>query len=248
MKNSGIYKIQSQINPKRFYVGSAVDLKDRWRCHLKDLRKNKHGSIKLQRHYNKYNESDLVFIVLEPCFPQFLITREQHYINTLNPYFNICKIAGSRLGCKCSEETLKKMSEASKGNKIWLGKKHSEESKRKIGLSSKGRKVSQETRQKISKALKGNKNMLGKTTSEATKLKISKALKGRIVSDESRSKTGDAHKKPILQFDKGMNFIKEWDSSNSAIKELSLNQSNLSMCLNGRRRKTGGFIWKLKSA
>jgi hypothetical protein len=37
-----------------------------------------------------------------------LISREQYYIDLLNPEYNICKVAGSRLGCKHSPETLLK--------------------------------------------------------------------------------------------------------------------------------------------
>jgi len=110
MKISGIYKIQSQIKPDRVYIGSAIDIKDRWWNHIGKLKNNKHGNAKLQNHFNKYGENDLIFIIIEPCFSQFLIIREQFYINTTNPYFNICKIAGSCLGRKHSEESKIKMS------------------------------------------------------------------------------------------------------------------------------------------
>lgn len=42
-----------------------------------------------------------------------------------------------------------------KGHKLWVGKKHSEETKRKLSLLRKGRKLSKEWKEKISKALKG---------------------------------------------------------------------------------------------
>ena len=67
MKISGIYKIQSLIKPERIYIGSGCDLKRRRNYHWNDLRKNKHHSILLQRHYNKYGESDLSFSVLLGC-------------------------------------------------------------------------------------------------------------------------------------------------------------------------------------
>lgn len=251
MKISAIYKIQSKIKPERIYIGSAVDIKDRWRCHLKDLRNNKHHSKKLQRHYSKYGESDLKFTVLIGCEKSELIKHEQFFIDSYNPYFNCCITAGSCMGTKRSKETIEKMRIASTGNQIWLGKKHTEESKIKIGLASKNRIpwnkgltgiYSEETRRNISESLKG------KPLTAETKLKISNSLKGRIVSIEARHKTGEAHKKPILQFDLNMNFIKEWESSNSAIEKLVLNRSGLSMCLNGRSKTTSGFIWKFKVA
>jgi len=57
-----------------------------------------------------------------------------------------------------SKETRKKLSEANKGNVPWMkGKKHTEETKRKMSIALTGRVASQETRNKISKALTGKK-------------------------------------------------------------------------------------------
>lgn len=49
-------------------------------------------------------------------------------------------------------------SESAKGNQSRLGKKHSEETKRKIGKTSRGRKHSEETKKKIGKTRMGYKN------------------------------------------------------------------------------------------
>lgn len=119
MRNSAIYKIQSIAKPEKIYVGSAISVKDRWRCHLKGLRNNKHHSIKLQNHFNKYGELDLVFIIIEPCFPEFLLIREQHYIDKLKPWFNICPTAGSQLGTKRSPEQCERIRLSHIGQKSW---------------------------------------------------------------------------------------------------------------------------------
>jgi group I intron endonuclease len=110
MKISGIYQMQSKIKPIRIYIGSAVNINDRWRCHLKDLKKQKHHSKKLQNHYNKYGESDLQFSILLGCEISDLIRIEQYFLDSHNPYFNTCKIAGSCLGIKRSKETRQKQS------------------------------------------------------------------------------------------------------------------------------------------
>ena len=135
MKISGIYQIRSRIKPDRIYIGSAGNIAYRWGVHLFDLRKNKHHSIKLQRHYNKYGKNDLIFSILIGCDKEDLIITEQFYLDGYKTYFNICKIAGSQLGMKRSEESCKKISESLKGHK-----------------------VSEEARRKISKAMIGNKN------------------------------------------------------------------------------------------
>jgi group I intron endonuclease len=183
MKINGIYKIQSKIKSERIYIGSAINIKRRWSQHLSDLRLNKHGNNKLQNHFNKYGESDLVFIIVELCFPEFLTAREQYYIDKWNPYFNICKIAGSVLGCKMiawnkgknlSLEHCKNLSESHKGQKAWnKGKKASEETKRRLSESHKGIRLSKETREKLSQFNKG------KIFSIETRKKISEANKGK---------------------------------------------------------------------
>lgn len=132
MKLSGIYKIQSIIHPERIYIGSAININRRHRQHLRDLKLNVHHSIKLQRHFNKYGENDLVFTIIEECPLDILIIKEQYYIDLNNTYFNICKTAGNCSGRvpwnknkKMSNEFSQKMKIASTGNKNRLGHKHS---------------------------------------------------------------------------------------------------------------------------
>jgi hypothetical protein len=62
----------------------------------------------------------------------------------------------------------------------WTGKKHSEETKRKMSLSAKGKKkspFSKEWRENLSKARMGNKNNLGHKASEETRKKMSESHK-----------------------------------------------------------------------
>lgn len=141
MGNSGIYKIQSIIKPERYYVGSAVNIRRRWNEHLLRLKINIHHSEKLQRHFNKYGESDLIFIVLEPCFPEFLIAREQYYIDKLEPFFNSSLTAGSILGFNHSEETKQKMRKPkSEETKKKMRKPKSKEARLNMSRSKKGKK------------------------------------------------------------------------------------------------------------
>jgi group I intron endonuclease len=168
MTISGIYKIQSIINPDRVYIGSAVKLSERKNTHLWLLRKNKHHSKKLQRHYNKYGENDLVFSVLIECDKLKLIRKEQCYMNIYKPYFNCCEVSGSRLGYKESEEVKKKLSDASKGkpksqemkdklkgNKNALGFKHTKET-----CDKHRHPASEETKRKMREHALKNKDML----------------------------------------------------------------------------------------
>ena len=119
----GIYQIQSRIKPSRIYIGSAVNITKRWAQHLERLRKRIHHSRKLQRHYNKYGESDLMFSMVLTCDREHLIEHEQYFLDTLKPYFNTSPNAYSQLGLKHSEATKKKISEATKeGMKRYFAK------------------------------------------------------------------------------------------------------------------------------
>jgi len=194
MKISGVYKIESRIKPKRGYIGSAINIHDRWIFHLWNLRKNIHNNKKLQRHYNKYGKNDLIFSILISCAKEDLINTEQFFIDSYNPYFNICKIANSQLGIKRSEETKEKI------RLVHIGKKHSDEtrinmSKNHADISGKnnpmygihisgknhwnyGKHFSKESRRKMSESHKGDKNYnYGKHFSDEHKQKISQSEK-----------------------------------------------------------------------
>ena len=183
-----IYKISSQIHPERIYIGSAVNAKKRKANHFSMLKKNSHHSVKLQRHCNKYGIEDLCFEILESVmFKEDLIMREQFYMNLLNPYFNICKTAGSCLGTKMSKETKLKISKSHIGLNTWAkGRKMSKEerlinSKSKIGINTwqKGKKHSEETKKKMSKSHMGlNTWAKGRKILDETKKKISLSISG----------------------------------------------------------------------
>lgn len=186
--NSGIYQIVNIINGEK-YIGSAVNIKKRWNQHLSQLRKGTHGNKYLQRAYDKYGEDAFKFSVLETIlFSDCLIDLEQKYIDKLNPEYNLCPTAGSPLGVKRSEETKKKISENSKGNKNNLGKHFSEETKLKMSKAKKDKHYP-----KVSEARKGKpSNTKGKhwKLSEETKLKMSKAKNGNHYPKISEARKG----------------------------------------------------------
>ena len=80
--------------------------------------------------------------------------------------------------------------------------------------------------------------------SEATKKAIAEALKGIPLSEEHRKAIGEAKSKKILQFTKSREFVREWPSAYEAERELGIAHSNICGCCNGKRKSTGGYIWK----
>lgn len=85
---SGIYKIVNIINNK-FYIGSSKELNRRWSEHKSELKHNKHINIILQRAWNKYGIDCFNFEIIEECDVNILLEREQFYIDTLKPKYNI---------------------------------------------------------------------------------------------------------------------------------------------------------------
>jgi len=197
--NSGIYKIANKIT-KDFYIGSAINLANRFSSHKSKLQRNMHESPILQNVYNKYGLENLSFETIEIITNKNnLIKKEQQYLDELNPKYNICKVAGSRLGQKASKETKRKLSKCRKGNKNCLGYKHTDETKKKMSESHKNFIHSEESKKKISetkrsqkrkpftnehkehlsKSLIGNTRSLGYKHTDETKRKMSIAQKNR---------------------------------------------------------------------
>jgi len=110
---SGIYRWNNLVT-RSSYVGSAVNLTKRlsqyfsFRFLKKEIQRNK--SI-ISNSLLKYGYNNFSLDILEYCEPSLLIKREQYYLDTLKPEYNILKIAGSRLGSKHSPETLLKFKE-----------------------------------------------------------------------------------------------------------------------------------------
>lgn len=179
----GIYKIQSYKYPKKYYIGSSSNIKKRINEHKLKLLKGEHDNPKLQNHFNKYSWQDLECSIVEECEREKLIEREQYYIDTLNPWFNICKVAGNCLGKKHSEETKIKLRKARNRRPSPRGWHHTEEQKNKWSKNRKGRKLSKETIEKIIKKATGRK----RSEEFKAKMSLSSHFRGQ---DHSGAKNG----------------------------------------------------------
>jgi group I intron endonuclease len=154
---SGIYIIKTKNN-NRFYIGSAINLYNRMHTHLTHLKQNKHCNAKLQRFVNKYGIENLFFECVELCDKDNLIKREQFYIDTLKPFYNIARIAGSTLGTKITKEQSEKLSKLRKGKQNSLGRKYSKETILKMSESAKKRGLHPAFKEASKKANTGRKH------------------------------------------------------------------------------------------
>lgn len=173
MSIGGIYKIINKQN-NNFYIGSSSDIKQRWRWHKYALRGNRHSNTYLQNAWNKYGEENFEFEVLMLCHELLLLRREQWFLDNWKPEYNVNPIASkppSQKGKKHSKEAKEKLSKAHKGkilskkhkNNIssslkdlyktqkhhMVGKRHSEKTKNKIGLSGEENSYSKLTKEKV---------------------------------------------------------------------------------------------------
>ncbi len=185
LNKSGIYCIKNKVNNK-VYIGSAVNFRTRFISHRTNLNNNKKQPNRyLQFAWNKYEESNFEFIILEYVENRKdLRNVEQKWMDKLNVLdknygYNICPKAENSSGYKHTEDALKKMKKTQSNRKP----------------------ISEETRKRMSKAQKGlklgkNHPNYGKTMSEETKKKIGKGNKGHT---KSRGENNPAAKYNELQ-------------------------------------------------
>ncbi len=95
---SGIYRILCKPTGK-IYIGSAVNLRERWGQHRRSLYRGNHRNCHLQHAWNKYGEGCFVFSILELVEVPNLLPAEQEWLDKTrcadrNIGFNIYDTAG----------------------------------------------------------------------------------------------------------------------------------------------------------
>jgi len=133
----GVYFIVNKCNGK-IYVGSSINIRNRFSVHKYYLRHKKHDNKFLQSDWDKYGEHSFEFNIVEESNSKEESTdRENYYIKLLNVCdksigYNIHENAESPLGYRFSEESKAKISErvSGEGNPFY-GMEHKVESKQK---------------------------------------------------------------------------------------------------------------------
>jgi group I intron endonuclease len=223
MKKGLIYCLKCPIKNEIRYIGQTTRKIEK--------RLNEH-KYKLEKRNNKRNHWLKKLRELELIDNLEILLLGEYDINILDDMETNWIIYYLNEGCDLTNTILKGGFGGYRSWKEEVNKKRSEKLK-----GRKKKKLSESTRLKISLSLKGKPGRnTGNKHSEETKNKISKSKIGTIPHNI----------KKIKQFDINGNFIKEWDSSQQAAKELGLSQGNIAIVASksGRRKSTGGFIWE----
>lgn len=180
--NSGVY-ILYNIFTGRKYVGSSRNLKHRRVSHFSGMKNGTHENYKIRKECATYGIDSFRWEILERCELEWLIEREQWWMDSIKPELNILLTADNH---NCTETERRKESRRRQAEKI-TGRKQSQEEKDKRAKSirefwarpeNKGKKVvSQEQRKVLSEKNTGENNPnWGRHRSHETKEKSRDSL------------------------------------------------------------------------
>ena len=230
----GIYKITSPSG--KVYIGQTTNFTKR-----KNYYKNgaKPYQIRIHNSLQKYGYDAHTIVLIEQCSAEILNERERYW----QDFYDV--IGENGLNCRLtetkdksgfiSEESKVKMSEARKGrvfDQNWIeklriaatGKRHTEETKKRMSEIFKGKKKSSEH---ISKLPQNQKGYKGKKRSEETKLKQS------LNSGTART---------VYQYTHDLTYVAEYRSCSEAKRQLGI--SNIGDAALGKLKTAGGFKWR----
>lgn len=123
-KLTGVYAIRNITNDDIYIGSTAIGFGERFCEHKSLLNRKVHNNPILQAAWNKYGQDSFFFGIVEVCEKHETLIREQFFLDSLNPKYNLAKVAESN----------------------FRGRKHSNESKKKMSISRSGRPWSESSR------------------------------------------------------------------------------------------------------
>lgn len=235
-----IYRIDNLENGN-FYIGQTrMTLSKRFTDHKSEARR---GKVMVTL-YNAMRKYGIDMFTIEPIevieaqtkeeLTDLLNQREIHYISTLKPPYNEAPGGLGHTGVEWTEERRSNFKKLMSGeNNPNYGKPLSDETKAKLSSALKGRVITEESRKKRSETMKGV------PKSDETRKRMSEAQKNRV-RPVARSKKAIT----IEQYDTNGNLLKVFASLKDASLEVGCQSSGISLCLKGRLKTSGGFVWK----
>lgn len=269
-KISGVYSIKN-ITSGKLYIGSSIDIRDRFLQHKRRLKRGTHPNPKLQSAFNKHGIENFIFEIIEVVHDLSKLTeREQYHLNEVlsansdnlwifeEKSYNILRVAGNLYGFKHAEDSKIKMSKTKSNlskdiiipsdeevyNKIYKIDEPVEIVKKDETNPFYGKKHSDHTKSIMSNYKKGSKNFFYGTGPMVNKSHSNLSKKKISISNSGKN---NKNSKPIIQISVSGEVIREYYSSGEASKMTGISQGNINLCCNGLRRSASGYIWKFKS-
>ncbi len=197
---AGVYLIYCH-KTRMAYVGSSKNVARRLTSHRHNLRHGIHGNSHLQNAWDRYGEQAFSMGLLESCVEGEQLQHEQVWLDIwlgAGASYNRHPKAESPLGVKWTDEEKQKASQRVKANPPFLGRTHSEQSRKLISAHASkrlgernpffGKSHTDATKAALSLANKGNSYCVGRKFSEETRAEMSRTRKGRKHTEESRRK------------------------------------------------------------
>lgn len=257
---SCVYRWINKVNGK-LYIGSSMDLSVRMYKYY-SLAYLAQSNRAIDRALLKYGFSQFSLEILEYCDKDTVIQREQYYIDTLNPEYNIVKKAGSTLGYKHTTESLERMrnfvlsaetiekkieavSKASAANRIPIIVQNIN-TKESIEYSSmaEGGEALGVHKNTISNAIKNNrivqKEFVCKLKNE--NLTVETEVSSVLSELRLKIKKGETSKKKVLVVNIKTKESTEYSSMTEAGEVLNVNKSTIGKAIKNKSIMQGSFI------
>lgn len=212
-----VYEIRNKKTNYR-YIGCSKDYQSRWKEHLRDLRKNQHHCLHLQRAWNKYGENLFKFNLLsEHSTEHSMFLEEIETIQNTRRKYNIAPggIGGNtrkNFSVEQKDELRKKLSEAQK-------KRYMKEGEREKA------------------------NVFRGLSEEERVLRIEKWKKAK----QGKNNPNFTYNQKVLQIlPKTGEIIKTWENACTASHEGGYTLEYILKCCKGKKgyNTHKGFIWK----
>ena len=227
-KITGIYRI---ISPNgKMYIGQSIDIRKRWAHHRKFAGR---GHPKLFDSFLEYGVENHTFDIIQTCDREMLDELERYYISLYDSFDSENGLnlrSGGIIGTKFADSSKKLISQKMTGIKRsqefkdrcrnrMIGNKHSDETKRKMSVSSKGL----------------NTWSIGKSLSEETKRKISEFHLGKYFGTKEKA---------VMQLTMRGCPIRIYQSQRQAGRLTGISSKKINHNILGNTKSAGGFKWE----
>jgi group I intron endonuclease len=222
-----------------------VSIGKRWGRHKRELRKGIHFNVHLQGAWEKYGEGSFLFSILEICEKSSLREREQYYLDTVHPEYNMLPYAVNsgdyfwpRLWHKTDQGREWARNNCNKYKDV-INKKH----------TSICEQCGKEYQAKFGRFCSHNcaakwRHHSGLDDVVRECVVCGKAFTTNKHKNTLTCSTECSRTKAVIQMDTVGNFVQKFKSLAEAEKQLGINRSSICMCCKGKHNTAGGFIWR----